>query len=179
MPKPLSAAIQVGTGISAFRNASELASTFEFEDDSEGLVVREPIGVVGCITPWNYPLNQIGAKVAYTLAAGCTVVLKPSEVAPVNAFILAEIIDDLGFPPGVFNLVTGLGPVVGEALAAPPRRRHDLVHRLHSRRPAGVGAGGAVDQEGGARARREVAQRAARRRRLRGDGRRPASARRT
>ena len=72
--------------------------------------MREPIGVVGCITPWNYPLNQIGAKVAYALAAGCTVVLKPSEVAPVNAFLLAEIIDDLGFPPGVFNLVTGDRP---------------------------------------------------------------------
>jgi len=120
MPKPLSAAIQVGTGISAFTIASELAETFEFEDRSNGLVVREPIGVVGCITPWNYPLNQIGAKVAYALAAGCTVVLKPSEVAPVNAFILAEIIDDIGFPPGVFNLVTGIGPVVGEALAAHP-----------------------------------------------------------
>jgi aldehyde dehydrogenase (NAD+) len=120
MPKPLSAAIQVGTGISAFKNAAELAATFEFEDTSNGLIVREPIGVVGCITPWNYPLNQIGAKVAYALAAGCTVVLKPSEVAPVNAFILAEIIDDLGFPPGVFNLVTGVGPVVGEALAAHP-----------------------------------------------------------
>ena len=62
MPKPLSAAIQVGTGISAFRNASELASTFAFEDDSEGLIVKEPIGVVGCITPWNYPLNQIGGQ---------------------------------------------------------------------------------------------------------------------
>jgi acyl-CoA reductase-like NAD-dependent aldehyde dehydrogenase len=120
MPKPLSAAIQVGTGISGFRNASELALTYEFEDYSKGLVVKEPIGVVGCITPWNYPLNQIAAKVAYALAAGCTVVLKPSEVAPVNAFILAEIIDDLGFPPGVFNLVTGVGPVVGEALAAHP-----------------------------------------------------------
>ena len=120
MPKPLSAAIQVGTGISAFTIASELAETFEFEDRSNGLVVREPVGVVGCITPWNYPLNQIGAKVAYALAAGCTVVLKPSEVAPVNAFILAEIFDDIGFPPGVFNLVTGVGPVVGEALAAHP-----------------------------------------------------------
>ena len=120
MPKGQSAAIQVGTGISAFSNAAELASTFAFEDSSNGLVVREPIGVVGCITPWNYPLNQIGAKVAYTLAAGCTVVLKPSEVAPVNTFILAEIIDEIGFPPGVFNLVTGVGPVVGEALAAHP-----------------------------------------------------------
>jgi aldehyde dehydrogenase (NAD+) len=120
MPKGQSAAIQVGTGISAFSTASELASTFEFEDTSNGVVVREPIGVVGCITPWNYPLNQIGAKVAYALAAGCTVVLKPSEVAPVNAFILAEIIDDIGFPSGVFNLVSGVGPVVGEALAAHP-----------------------------------------------------------
>ena len=121
MPKGQSAAIQVGTGISAFSAASELASTFEFETTSNGhTVVREPIGVVGCITPWNYPLNQIGAKVAYALAAGCTVVLKPSEVAPVNAFILAEIMDDIGFPPGVFNLVTGVGPVVGEALAAYP-----------------------------------------------------------
>jgi aldehyde dehydrogenase (NAD+) len=120
MPKPLSAMIQVGTGISAFMIASELLDTFEFEDDSNGLVVKEPIGVVGCITPWNYPLNQIGAKVAYALAAGCTVVLKPSEVAPVNAFVLADIIDEIGFPPGVFNLVTGLGPVVGEALAAHP-----------------------------------------------------------
>src|SRR3954453_625324 len=89
MPKPLSAAIQVGTGISAFRNASELASTFAFEDGSEGLIVKEPIGVVGCITPWNYPLNQIGAKVAYALAAGCTVVLKPSGGGPLNAFLAA------------------------------------------------------------------------------------------
>ena len=121
MPKGQSAAIQVGTGISAFSAASDLASAFEFESTSDGhTVVREPIGVVGCITPWNYPLNQIGAKVAYALAAGCTVVLKPSEVAPVNAFILAEIIDDIGFPPGVFNLVTGVGPVVGEALASHP-----------------------------------------------------------
>jgi aldehyde dehydrogenase (NAD+) len=120
MPKAQSAAIQVGTGIAAFSTASDLLSTFTFEDDTDGLIVKEPIGVVGCITPWNYPLNQIGAKVAYALAAGCTVVLKPSEVAPVNALLLAEIIDDIGFPPGVFNLVTGEGPVVGEALAAHP-----------------------------------------------------------
>ena len=120
MPRGQSAAIQVGTGISAFSTASDLVSTFAFEDDTDGLIVKEPIGVVGCITPWNYPLNQIGAKVAYALAAGCTVVLKPSEVAPINALLLAEIIDDIGFPPGVFNLVTGEGPVVGEALAAHP-----------------------------------------------------------
>ncbi|MGH9017330.1 MAG: aldehyde dehydrogenase family protein, partial [Acidimicrobiales bacterium] len=72
------------------------------------------------ITPWNYPLHQIAAKVAPALAAGCTVVLKPSEVAPLNAFILAEIIDEVGLPAGVFNLVTGVGPVVGEAIAAHP-----------------------------------------------------------
>jgi acyl-CoA reductase-like NAD-dependent aldehyde dehydrogenase len=108
-------------GIRAFATAAEILETFEFEDTSSGgLVVKEPIGVVGAITPWNYPLNQIGAKVAYALAAGCTVVLKPSEVAPVNAFVLAEIIDEVGFPPGVFNLVTGIGPVVGEALARHP-----------------------------------------------------------
>ncbi len=120
MPKPLSASIQVEMGVSAFSIAGELARTYEFEEKADALVVKEPIGVVGCITPWNYPLNQIGAKVAYALAAGCTVVLKPSEVAPVNAFVLAEIMDGIGFPPGVFNLVTGLGPVVGEALASHP-----------------------------------------------------------
>jgi acyl-CoA reductase-like NAD-dependent aldehyde dehydrogenase len=79
-------------------------------------VLREPIGVVAAITPWNYPLHQIAAKVAAALAAGCTVVLKPSEVAPLNAFHLAEIVDAAGLPPGVFNLVTGYGPEVGEAL---------------------------------------------------------------
>src|SRR5438093_2707078 len=84
------------------------------------LVVREPAGVVGCITPWNYPLHQVAAKVAPALAAGCTVVLKPSEVTPLNAFVLAEVIDAAGLPDGVFNLVTGLGPVVGEAIAASP-----------------------------------------------------------
>jgi acyl-CoA reductase-like NAD-dependent aldehyde dehydrogenase len=83
-------------------------------------VLREPVGVLGAITPWNYPLNQIAAKVAPALAAGCTVVLKPSEVVPLNAFILAEVIEAAGLPPGVFNLVTGTGPVVGEAIAAHP-----------------------------------------------------------
>ena len=95
--------------------------TYEFEETvGNSLIVREPIGVVGCITPWNYPLHQIAAKVAYAMAAGCTVVLKPSEVAPVDAFILAEIIDQVGLPAGVFNLVSGFGPVVGEAIAAHP-----------------------------------------------------------
>ena len=89
------------------------------EQIGNSLIVREPVGVVGCITPWNYPLHQICAKVAPALAAGCTVVVKPSEVTPLNAFILAEIIDAARrCRPGVFNLVTGFGPVVGEAIAA-------------------------------------------------------------
>ncbi len=83
--------------------------------------MHEPVGVVGAITPWNFPLYQVVLKVAPAMAAGCTVVLKPSEVAPINAFILAEVIDEIGLPPGVFNLVSGVGPVVGEAIAAHPK----------------------------------------------------------
>ncbi len=84
------------------------------------LVVREPVGVVGAITPWNYPLHQIAAKVAPAMTAGCTIVVKPSEVTPLNAYILAEIMEEVGVPAGVFNLVTGVGPVVGEAIAGHP-----------------------------------------------------------
>ena len=91
------------------------------EQVGNSLIVREPVGVVGCITPWNYPLHQICAKVAPALAAGCTVVVKPSEVTPLNAFVLAEIIDEArAAGAACFNLVTGFGPVVGEAIAAPP-----------------------------------------------------------
>ena len=84
-------------------------------------MVREPVGVVGCITPWNYPLHQVVCKVAPALAAGCTVVLKPSEVAPLSAFMLAEIIHEARLPAGVFNLVSGDGPTVGEAIASHPK----------------------------------------------------------
>lgn len=95
----------------------QIAQEFPFEEQvGNSLVVREPIGVVACITPWNYPLHQVVAKVAPALAAGCTVVLKPSEVAPLSAFMLAEILQEIDLPKGVFNLVTGFGPVVGEAL---------------------------------------------------------------
>ena len=119
MPLWLSKMIQVGLPTGNFAGAAQLLSTYEFEETvGNSLVVREAIGVVGCITPWNYPLHQIALKVAPAMAAGNTVVLKPSEVAPINAFILAEIIHDAGVPAGVFNLVTGVGPVVGEAIAA-------------------------------------------------------------
>ncbi len=121
MTKFLSQMIQVGLPINSFKQAAIVAEKFEYSHElGSSLVVREPIGVVGCITPWNYPLHQITAKVAFAMAAGCTVVLKPSEIAPIDAFILAEIIDEIGLPAGVFNLVTGTGPVVGEALAAHP-----------------------------------------------------------
>jgi aldehyde dehydrogenase (NAD+) len=121
MAKGPSQVAQVAQAIGSFRVAAELAETFVYEEQiGNSLVIREPLGVVGCITPWNYPLRQITAKVAYALAAGCTVVLKPSEVAPLDAFILAEAIDEVGLPQGVFNLVSGPGPVVGEAIAAHP-----------------------------------------------------------
>lgn len=90
------------------------------EEIGNSLVVREPVGVVGAITPWNYPLHQIVAKVAPALLAGCTVVLKPSEIAPLTAGILAEIAAEAGVPAGVYNVVHGYGPTVGEAMAAHP-----------------------------------------------------------
>src|SRR3989441_7530834 len=121
MPVRLAGAIQAGLPVMVMGSYAQILPGFPFEERiGHSLVVREPVGVVGAITPWNYPLHQIVAKVAPALAAGCTVVLKPSEVAPLNAFVLAEIADDAGLPAGVFNLVTGLGPVVGEALASHP-----------------------------------------------------------
>ena len=121
MPKVLSQLVQVGLPLNSFATAAQVAADFTWEQEvGNSVIVREPIGVVGCITPWNYPLHQIAAKVAPALAAGCTVVVKPSEVAPLNAFVLADIVAEVGLPAGVFNLVTGFGPVVGEAIAAHP-----------------------------------------------------------
>jgi aldehyde dehydrogenase (NAD+) len=123
MPISLAGPIQAGLPIGAFADIARQITEFTWEEEvGNSLVVREPIGVVGAITPWNYPLYQIALKVAPALAAGCTVVLKPSEVAPLNAFILAEVIHEVGLPAGVFNLVSGVGPVVGEAIAG-----HDKV----------------------------------------------------
>jgi aldehyde dehydrogenase (NAD+) len=121
MPINLSMMIQVGLPMTTFMSMADAIDQVTWEERvGNSLVVREPVGVVGAITPWNYPLHQIAAKVAPALAAGCTVVLKPSEVAPLNAFVLAEVIHEIGLPPGVFNLVSGTGPVVGEAIAAHP-----------------------------------------------------------
>jgi acyl-CoA reductase-like NAD-dependent aldehyde dehydrogenase len=121
MPLMFSKMIQAGAPMMTFMSIPGIVAETKFEETiGNSLVVKEPVGVVGCITPWNYPLHQIAAKVAPAIAAGCTVVVKPSEVAPLNAFILAECIEAAGLPRGVFNLVTGVGPVVGEALAAHP-----------------------------------------------------------
>ena len=121
MPYTLSQLVQVGLPMASFGSMAAIAEDFTWEKTiGNSLVVREPVGVVGAITPWNYPLHQIAAKVAPALAAGCTVVLKPSEVAPLNAFVLADVFDEVGAPPGILNLVTGFGPVVGEAIAAHP-----------------------------------------------------------
>jgi aldehyde dehydrogenase (NAD+) len=117
MPVGFAKMIQVGLPTFNFGAYAELARTFAWEEEvGNSLIVREPVGVVGCITPWNYPLHQVALKVAAALAAGCTVVVKPSEMAPLSAYALALILDEAGLPAGVFNLVSGVGPVVGEAL---------------------------------------------------------------
>lgn len=121
MPLKMAKAVQVGGPAWHWGNFAKVARAFEWEKKvGNSLVVREAIGVVGCITPWNFPLSQITLKIAPAMVAGCTVVLKPSEIAPVNAMILAEIIHEAGIPAGVFNLVNGMGPVVGEVLATHP-----------------------------------------------------------
>jgi aldehyde dehydrogenase (NAD+) len=121
MPLRLSVQIQAGLPTMSFGSMPDLLEQVTWEEEvGNSQIVREPVGVVGAITPWNYPLHQIAAKVAPALAVGCTVVLKPSEVVPLNAFVLAEIMDEIGLPAGVFNLVTGTGPVVGEAIASHP-----------------------------------------------------------
>lgn len=121
MPLKLSRIIQAGLPVMSFNNSAQVAQSYQFEEEvGNSIVVKEAVGVVGSITPWNYPLHQIAAKVAPALAAGCTVVIKPSEVAPLDAYVLAEVIDEVGLPAGVFNMVMGTGPVVGEAIASSP-----------------------------------------------------------
>jgi aldehyde dehydrogenase (NAD+) len=120
-PLKFARSVQAGLPPTVLRSYAELLPEHAFEERvGNSLVLREPVGVVGAITPWNYPLHQVVAKVAAALAAGCTVVLKPSEVAPLSAYVLAEAAVEAGLPPGVLNLVPGTGPVVGEAIAAHP-----------------------------------------------------------
>ena len=112
---------QVGTGIGHFATARAILENYEFEESrGKTQIIKEPVGVCGFITPWNWPLNQVTCKIAPAIATGCTIVIKPSEMSPVSAIILAQIIADAGLPDGVFNLVNGDGPTVGAAIAAHP-----------------------------------------------------------
>ncbi|MFN2503978.1 MAG: aldehyde dehydrogenase family protein, partial [Acidimicrobiales bacterium] len=121
MPVGSATVIQAGLPAVVAGSYVQIARDFPFETSAgASTIVYEPVGVVACLTPWNYPLHLAMCKVAPALAAGCTVVLKPSEVAPLSAFVLAEVADEAGVPPGVFNLVTGYGPQVGEALVVHP-----------------------------------------------------------
>lgn len=120
-PIKLANAAQAPSGLGHFMATLRVLKSYEFEEDlGTSRVIREPIGVVGMITPWNWPLNQIACKVAPALAAGCTMVLKPSEVSPINAILFAQLMHDAGVPAGVFNLVNGDGPTVGAALSSHP-----------------------------------------------------------
>ncbi|OHV78012.1 aldehyde dehydrogenase family protein [Ensifer sp. LCM 4579] len=120
-PLAMARAEQAGIGAAHFEQTIKALETFAF-DYMQGTtrIVHEPVGVVGMITPWNWPINQIACKVAPALATGCTMVLKPSEIAPFNAVVFAEIMDEAGVPKGVFNLVQGDGPTVGAMLASHP-----------------------------------------------------------
>ena len=120
-PAWLAQQAQAPAGLGHFMVARDVLANYEFEEKiNKTTVFSEPVGVCGLITPWNWPINQIACKVAPALAAGCTMVLKPSEVAPLNAIIFTEILDAAGVPAGVFNLVNGDGPAVGEAISAHP-----------------------------------------------------------
>jgi len=120
-PLWLSKAAQAATGAGHFATFMEILKNYDFvEDKGTTRLRKEPIGVCGLITPWNWPINQIACKVAPALAAGCTMVLKPSEVSPLNAILFAEVLDEAGVPAGVFNLVNGDGVSVGEAMSSHP-----------------------------------------------------------
>jgi len=120
---------QAASGTQHIAAAIEALKSYEFEERiASAMIVKEPIGVCGLITPWNWPINQIAVKVAPAIAAGCTMILKPSEIAPFDAILFAEILDEAGVPAGVFNLINGDGPGVGTALS------QRQVGEYHSRR---------------------------------------------
>ena len=120
-PIAISRRVQVGLAVDVFRSMADIAGDFPLESRiGTSLLIRQPAGVVAAITPWNYPLYQLAAKLAPAMAAGCTIVLKPAGAAPLAAFVLAEVIDELGLPPGTVNIVSGPGSQIGEMLAAHP-----------------------------------------------------------
>jgi acyl-CoA reductase-like NAD-dependent aldehyde dehydrogenase len=125
-PQTISLPAQVGFPLNVLRSHVPILETFDFTDHiGNSLILKEAVGVVGAISPWNFPIQLVMAKLAPALAAGCTVVLKPSEYTPLTAFVLAELLEDAGLPAGVFNIVTGDGPTVGEAIS-----RHPLVNMV-------------------------------------------------
>src|SRR5438874_5834499 len=120
-PLWLSRAAQAAAGLGHFFEMVKVLGSFQFEQlNGSTLMRKEPIGVCGLITPWNWPMNQIACKVAPALAAGCTMVLKPSEIAPLSAILLTQILHEAGLPPGVFNMLNGEGPTVGSAISSHP-----------------------------------------------------------
>src|SRR5499433_4004417 len=120
-PMPLAERAQAGAGLGHIMTTIDVLKTYKFEEAlGSATVVREAVGVIGMITPWNWPLNQIACKVAPALAAGCTMILKPSEYTPTSALIFADILHEAGVPAGVFNLINGLGPEVGAAMSEHP-----------------------------------------------------------
>ena len=120
-PMSLAGGAQVGTGVQHLRGAIAALTEMDFEQEVDGAqIVKEPIGVCGLITPWNWPMNQITCKVAPALAAGCTMVLKPSEVAPLSAYVFSEVLHAAGVPAGVYNMINGDGPGVGAPMSAHP-----------------------------------------------------------
>ncbi len=120
-PMSLASIAQAPSGMAHLASTLEVLKKYEFvENRGKTKIMKEPVGVCGFITPWNWPVNQIMCKVAPALAAGCTMVLKPSEIAPLNAIVVAKILDEAGVPAGVFNLVNGDGPTVGAALSSHP-----------------------------------------------------------
>ena len=120
-PMPMAERAQAGAGLGHLMSTLQVLKDYHFEEKvGSAIVVREPIGVIGMITPWNWPLNQIACKVAPAIAAGCTMILKPSEFTPTSALIFAEVMHEAGVPKGVFNLVNGLGPDVGVAMSEHP-----------------------------------------------------------
>ena len=146
MGAPLSLAngAQTAVGVGHLKSAVKALTNFEFESDTGSAIIRhEPIGVCALITPWNWPMNQIVSKVAPALAAGCTVILKPSEIAPISAMVFAEVLDEAGVPRGVFNLVNGYGITVGEAMSAHPDI--DMISFTGSTRGGVAVAKGAAD----------------------------------
>ena len=120
-PISLSKAAQAPAGLRHVSEIVKVLEHFKFEElKGSTLMRKEPIGVCGLITPWNWPMNQIACKVAPALAAGCTMVLKPSEVAPLSAYLFTQILHEAGLPAGIFNMVNGDGPAVGSAISSHP-----------------------------------------------------------